>query len=140
MIDGENEYRRLEIICYKLIQQVINGIAYSRAIVRNTENEILQYSNYLIQAPLIENIDKFPFIDENYYVDSEWIRIPGTKEKAKMKVLKPKKELTEDQRIHVAKEFAKNLEKLLGTEKDQDIKIIKNQPKKINLDAGFMEN
>ena len=140
IIDGENEYRRLEIICDKLIQQVINGIAYSRAIVRNTENEILQYSNYIIQAPLIENIDKFPFINENYYVDSEWIRIPGTKEKAKMKVLKPKKELTEDQRIHVAKQFAKNLEKILGTEIDQDIKITKNQPKKTNLDAGFMEN
>ena len=107
IIDGENEHRRLEIVCDKLIQQVINAIAYSRAIIRNTENEILQYSNYVIQAHLIENIDKFPFINENYYVDSEWIRIPGTKEKAKMKVLKPKKELTEDQRIHLANSLAK---------------------------------
>ena len=64
---------------------------------------------------------------------------PSYRVKAKT-IADMKKELTEDQRIHVAKQFAKNLEKLLGIEKDQDIKITKNQPKKINLDAGFMEN
>lgn len=150
MFDSENNNERLKRVCDNLIYQTINSTSYSRAIVRNTENNVLRKSIGSIYELIATNQDLFPKLMEEYNVKEEWVKFG--KESVKMKVFekkvipeevilevpmdeekKPKKNNTDLDQIQLTKRIKEGLEKIFGK-----IRKTKNQPKKGTIDAGFL--
>ena len=152
MFDTENNNVLLRRVCDNLIYQTINSISYSKAIVRNTQNDTLRKSIGSLQELIIENQDLFPKLMEEYDVKEDWVKFG--KESIKMKVFekkvlpeeeytdvsideekKPKKNDTELDQIQLTKRIKEGLETLF-----KKIRKTKNQPKNGIIDAGFLEN
>ena len=147
MFDGENENQKMRAICRNLIQQTINSIAYSKAIVRNTENQHLRRSINGIMELIIDNQDFFPKVMEEYEPQDEYMKYGN--ESFKVKTLRrkdftetpikdgkePKKEKTEIEEMRLLNKVKGTLEALFAK-----VRKTKNQPKNGIVDAGFVEN
>lgn len=147
MIDGENDYLRLQRICDNLITQTINGIAYRNSFKRNAENQQMRKSISSVMQLIVENQDFFPEIMEEFEPQEQWFKYGNESFKAKVLNRKNIPEITEDEEKKPKKEKTimdefRVLNKFKGILEAHFAKIrkTKNQPKNIIVDAGFIEN